>query len=591
MKGVSGKIMANLDVSKYILKRLEQANSSKTSADYFSSSTTKSNTSIFDDISFSNLENFDYTSAIDALTSGKADSANKAKNGDLSSIFQSLMSNDQVQELADTDGVDGVSEDEAKAFMQNLAGYDGDATSLTQNDIDEFIDSISVTTESDLEKLIKEAFQRVEDDLAEQKLLAQSAPKSTSSASSSSSAGSTSGSTSRSNSNYNSGTNSSSKTQTKTAADEVEELRKQRSETISDADKKIEQKQSKKDKLIADDNKISSELKAEYSSQQKALSDIQSKLSDTQSSLATHKASLADLEASIAALEGEKGQLKTDTKNSKVNKENKSRLSKIKESLTAKKEKKTKLSEKIKNEEAKITKLQAQEKEQQKNVKNVEKQISEQSPSLGKKIDSLNSSIKELKAQKTKDVAKIDEKIEAKEKAQKKEAKQAGVNKGKMANDVGSGLVDLASKYMGINEKDGSYKMFTNGRTESWCADFVTYVVKEYAKENGLKVASGFGSPAVSNLMSWAQKNGVFDNTSKMSNNQKLDYAKNNLSVGDVIIWKSNGASHTGIVKSIKSDGTFTTVEGNSSDQVKSNKKSIYDKSLTGFIKLSDIVS
>ena len=133
--------------------------------------------------------------------------------------------------------------------------------------------------------------------------------------------------------------------------------------------------------------------------------------------------------------------------------------------------------------------------------------------------------------------------------------------------------------------------MFTNGRTESWCADFVTYVVKEYAKENGMKVADGFGSPAVSNLMGWAQKNGVFDNTSQMSDKEKLNYSQKNLSVGDVIIWKSNGASHTGIVKSINSDGTFTTVEGNSSDQVKSNKKSIYDRSLTGFIKLSDIVA
>ena len=101
----------------------------------------------------------------------------------------------------------------------------------------------------------------------------------------------------------------------------------------------------------------------------------------------------------------------------------------------------------------------------------------------------------------------------------------------------------------------------------------------------------GFGSPAVANLMSWAQNNGVFDNTSQMSNSEKLNYAKNNLSVGDVIIWKSNGSSHTGLVKSINSDGTFTTVEGNSSDQVKSNNKSIYDKGLTGFIKLSDIVS
>jgi surface antigen len=74
-----------------------------------------------------------------------------------------------------------------------------------------------------------------------------------------------------------------------------------------------------------------------------------------------------------------------------------------------------------------------------------------------------------------------------------------------------------------------------------------------------------------------------------MSTAEKKAYAQNNLQVGDIIIWKSNGSSHTGIVKSINSDGSFTTIEGNSSDQVKSNTKKITDSSLTGFISLSKV--
>lgn len=594
--------MANMDVSKYIMKRLENVNCSQVSSDLLSTNTAQLGNSIFNDISFANLENFDYSSAINALNSNSTDTVNKIENGDLSSIFQSLMSNDKVQSLADTDGIDGVSEDEAKAMMQSIAGYDGDGTTLSQDDIDSFINNLGQTSEDDILSLIQEAFDKVEQEAEANKDNILSNIKANNAAvmpdfslvgNNVANIGSTSSVNSNygTNNNYSTNSSSSSQKQTKTAADEVSELREQRKTIISTADKNIEDKQNEKDKLVANNKTLSSELKTEYSTQQKALGDIQSKLSSAESSLSSHKSSLADVEADIAALEGEKSTLKTDTNDSKINKENKSRLSELKKSIESKKEKKSKLSEKIKKEETQIESLKTKEKEQQKVVKNVEKQIGEESPSLKKKMDSLTKEISDLKSQKTKDVAEIDKKIEAKEKAQKKEAKQAGENKGKTANDIGSGLVALASKYMGKNESDGSYKMFTNGRTESWCADFVTYVVKEYAKENGMKVADGFGSPAVSNLMGWAQKNGVFDNTSQMSDKEKLNYSQKNLSVGDVIIWKSNGASHTGIVKSINSDGTFTTVEGNSSDQVKSNKKSIYDKGLTGFIKLSDIVA
>lgn len=592
MKGVSVK-MANLNITNYLMKRLQGVNNNVLSNNsLFGAKAVQTSTSIFSDIETSNLENFDYEAALNALSNGKADSINETANQPLSDIFKGLMSNDTVQGLADIDGDGVVSSSEAKTFMEGMAGLDGDVESLSQEDIDALIDSMGTTTESQLAKLVEEAIKGVEDALDKQKEVAAQTASMPAMVGNASPASSTS-SANRTNSSTPSSTSSrsASKSKTKTAEDEVEELRKQREQIISDADKKIESKQKEKDNLVSNNTKISTELKSEYSTQQKTLSDIQSKKSDYESKLSTHKGKLSDIDADIAALEGEKSTLKTDNKDSKINSENKSRLSELKKSISAKKEKKANLEEKIKNDESKIKELEKKEKAQQKVVKDVEKQIGEADPKLKAKMDKLTAAIDKLKTEKTSDVAEIDKKIKTKETEQKKEAKKAGESKGKASNDIGSGLVKLASKYMGLNEKDGSYKLFTNGRTESWCADFVTYVVKEYAKENGMSVSKGFGSPAVSNLMSWAQSKGVFDNTSKMSNNQKLSYSQNNLSVGDVIIWKSNGASHTGIVKSINKDGTFTTVEGNSSDQVKSNKKSIYDKSLTGFIKLSDIVS
>ena len=593
MKGVSVK-MANSNITNYLMKRLQGVNNNVLSNNsLFGTKTVQTSASIFGDIEASNLENFDYEAALNALSNGKADSINETANQPLSDIFKGLMSNDTVQGLADIDGDGVVSSSEAKTFIEGMAGLDGDVESLSQEDIDALIDSMGTTTESQLAKLVEEAIKGVEDALDKQREVAAQTASMPAMVGNASPASSTS-SANRTNSSTPSSSTSSrsaSKSKTKTAEDEVEELRKQREQIINDADKKIESKQKEKDNLVSNNTKISTELKSEYSTQQKTLSDIQSKKSDYESKLSTHKGKLSNIDADIAALEGEKSTLKTDNKDSKINSENKSRLSELKKSISAKKEKKANLEEKIKNDESKIKELEKKEKAQQKVVKDVEKQIGEADPKLKAKMDKLTAAIDKLKTEKTSDVAEIDKKIKTKETEQKKEAKKAGESKGKASNDIGSGLVKLASKYMGLNEKDGSYKLFTNGRTESWCADFVTYVVKEYAKENGMSVSKGFGSPAVSNLMSWAQSKGVFDNTSKMSNNQKLSYSQNNLSVGDVIIWKSNGASHTGIVKSINKDGTFTTVEGNSSDQVKSNKKSIYDKSLTGFIKLSDIVS
>lgn len=589
--------MANSDITNYLLKRLQGVNNKQSTNGLFKLPSLETSSSIFDNISLENLENFDYAAALTSLSTGDEDAINSVSNQSLSEIFKGLLGDATIQKYADADGDGEVSAEEAKNLMQGIAGMDGDLSNLSFEDIENLINSIGVTSVDDFQKFIQDTLKGVDDELSKQaeNVLADEVENSMpamlgNGVDAMSGASRSSGASKSGNSNYNAG-GASKNVKTKTAADEVEELRKQRQEIIETADKNINAKQKEKDNLVKNSDKVSDDLKKDYSKQQKEMKSIQSDKADVQSSLDDHKSSLSDVSASLSALEGEKSTIKTDTKDDKINSQNKARLSEIKEAITTKKEKKAKLEEKIAKEEAKLKELEKKEQAQQKNIDKVEKQIAEADPKLKPKMDALTKEISELKSTKTKEVAEIDGKIKTKEAEKNKEAKKAGESKGKTANDIGSGLVDLASKYMGLNEKDGSYKLFTNGRTESWCADFVTYVVKEFAQKNGMSVAKGFGSPAVANLMSWAQNNGVFDNTSKMSNSEKLNYAKNNLSVGDVIIWKSNGSSHTGIVKSINSDGTFTTVEGNSSDQVKSNKKSIYDKGLTGFIKLSDIVS
>lgn len=154
---------------------------------------------------------------------------------------------------------------------------------------------------------------------------------------------------------------------------------------------------------------------------------------------------------------------------------------------------------------------------------------------------------------------------------------------GRLSGGFGQNIVSTALKYKGYNESDGSYKLFTNGRTEAWCADFVTHVVKESARKSG-KSLNGFGSASVSQLRQWGKDNGCYLQTDNLSN--KTDTIKKQVKPGDVIIFK-NGKSHTGIVKSVDTNGRITTIEGNTSDMVAERHYAATDRSISGFVQIA----
>ena len=140
------------------------------------------------------------------------------------------------------------------------------------------------------------------------------------------------------------------------------------------------------------------------------------------------------------------------------------------------------------------------------------------------------------------------------------------------SGNLGKDIVATARQYIGYNEKDGSYKLFTNGRKEAWCADFATYVTKEALRANGKSIPSGFGSSSVAGLKSWGQKNGRY--TTDVSQAKP----------GDIVIFNW---SHTGIVKNILADGTVVTIEGNTSDKVAERKYSPNSGKINGFVQVA----
>lgn len=140
----------------------------------------------------------------------------------------------------------------------------------------------------------------------------------------------------------------------------------------------------------------------------------------------------------------------------------------------------------------------------------------------------------------------------------------------RLSGNIGNDIVATALKYKGYNEKDGSYKKFTNGRTEAWCADFVTYVTKEAFRANGKSVPTGFGSPAVKNLKQWGKDNNCYT----------TDVSK--AKPGDVVIFNK---SHTGIVKEVR-DGKVYTIEGNTSKGTVAERTRT-SKDINGFVQIA----
>ena len=151
--------------------------------------------------------------------------------------------------------------------------------------------------------------------------------------------------------------------------------------------------------------------------------------------------------------------------------------------------------------------------------------------------------------------------------------------------DFGNTIVEIAQSYVGkLKESDGSYLEVTNGRAEAWCADFVTYVVSLACEQTGTSL-NGFGSASVSTLKAWGEANGCYIDITE--NSDRAQTIVDNVQPGDIMIMKSNGASHTGIVTKVYSDGSFDTIEGNTSDQCLERHHSASESGLSGFIKIT----
>lgn len=334
------------------------------------------------------------------------------------------------------------------------------------------------------------------------------------------------------------------------------------------------------DKLIEEDDNIPDELKEEKQQIEEDMTANQQEIDETKVSINDTEAEITDLNTQKTSVANELSSLndtlasleskKTDG-DSERNAEIDEKIASVKQQIKEKGDEEDKLDVAIGDAEEKLDDLQEAlstlegEKAELEEAKlqNQEDILAAASPetkeALKEAMTKYNEAQAKVEETKESEASRIQGEIDTAqadvEEVSQKLTEKKNVEKAR-ENGLGTDdIVEIAKKYLGMNESDGSYLQFTEGRVEAWCADFVTYVVKEAMGED---TPEGFGSPSVATLRAWGENNGRYHDISDWQN----------IKPGDVMIQERNGASHTGIITSVDPDGTIHTIEGNTSDMV-----------------------
>lgn len=144
-----------------------------------------------------------------------------------------------------------------------------------------------------------------------------------------------------------------------------------------------------------------------------------------------------------------------------------------------------------------------------------------------------------------------------------------------------------------INSDREGNKRFSNGRSNQWCADFVSTLVHETF---GDKLPTGFPdarrhATSVMSIKNWGEKHNRYLD---LPSSGISDFIAKNVKPGDImIISRGGGKGHAAIVTKVNNDGTFETVGGNESNSVKNKKRQPTSKqgkqTLIGFVQMGDI--
>ena len=353
------------------------------------------------------------------------------------------------------------------------------------------------------------------------------------------------------------------------------ELMKQKQQVISDADSQIKDLNIQIDVLI-NESTADEQLKTDYKNAKDAYAANETGIAENNTKIDNYEKDIHDIDTSLAALDGELSTLDTNTDDAEVNKKNSDRKAEINSQITELKNKKTKLEEEKQALEQSNSDLKSKTSGLQTTVDNTYSALQAAlSDDTKQKISDLKSQIAAVEADKASKVQELDSKIQTLKAEEIKDSKESGEAVGRMAsNPVGAKFVEDALKYLGT--KGGS--QFSTG-DYGWCADFVTYVVKEVARNNGMskeevKQLGHEHLGASPQKLVKKNKSNVIEASGKSASE-----LANTIQPGMAFICKGGGASgqHTGFVAEVYPDGTFLSIEGNHGNKVCQVRRNLTD--------------
>ena len=140
-------------------------------------------------------------------------------------------------------------------------------------------------------------------------------------------------------------------------------------------------------------------------------------------------------------------------------------------------------------------------------------------------------------------------------------------------SEIGTAEIGNSNNSFGVNKYRGGV---ANG--QAWCASFVSWCYGQGQNSNNTKT---FGYTSSSQeIKNRAIQAGYYSD-------KNSGYTPK---VGDIAVWSKsdNAHGHVGIISKINPDGSFEVIEGNSSNRVKKNTRTINSQNFAGFVRMNE---
>ena len=266
---------------------------------------------------------------------------------------------------------------------------------------------------------------------------------------------------------------------------EIPKLKEEKEKIEKENEKYVNEQNNKINELLKKEDETLGDLDDKYKSKQEEIDECDKKINEYTTKIAENKNTIHKANSSIAYLESELANLKTDTDNDDVNNQNLKRKSEIEEQITAEKEK-------IKTAEAAIQDAETKKAEQEKlkepkngELQTIQEEIKKVKPEVAEAIEKIKQDIAKANKKTEEKIEEIDKKIETLQAQAIEYQKDLGTRAGKAASMTGSEVVkralEIAAGEVGVRESgknNGAACKYRNGVANSapWCASFVSYL-------------------------------------------------------------------------------------------------------------------